>query len=211
LTMASRPLGRHFQVVADALLQGRRLWLEYHGRAKDVVSRRVVSPQRLVHYRDNWYLDAWCHEREALRVFSVDRVLEARMLEDRAKVFDTGWLQEQTASTYGIFSGPVRDIAVLRFSAERARWVAEERWHSEQQGRFLDDGRYELRLPFGDCRELILDVLRYGPDVEVVSPPSLRRAVAERLRAAAAVYGGDAEFEPPVVVKREGDYREDFK
>lgn len=78
--------------------------------------------------------------------------------------------------------------AVLRFIAERARWVASEEWHPEQQGRFLPDGRYELSLPYGDPRELIMDILKYGPDVEVMAPDDLRAAVAECLRVACERY-----------------------
>jgi len=74
---------------------------------------------------------------------------------------------------------------VLVFTAERARWAAEERWHPAQRGRFLGDGRFELRIPYGDPRELVMDILKYGPDVEVVAPEELRQLVAERLRAAA--------------------------
>jgi len=82
---------------------------------------------------------------------------------------------------------------VLRFSAERARWVADERWHPEQAGQFLTDGRFELRIPYRDARELIMDILRHGPEVEVVEPEVLRSAVAECLKAALAQYGGKSD------------------
>ena len=59
---------------------------------------------------------------------------------------------------------------MLRFTPKRARWVADEHWHPQQQGRFLEDGRYELRIPYADPRELVMDILRHGADVEVVSP-----------------------------------------
>ena len=71
--------------------------------------------------------------------------------------------------------------------------VADERWHAEQVGRFLTDGRYELRIPYRDDRELVMDVLKYGPDVEVVLPESFREEVVERPRTALAQYNG-----PPV-------------
>jgi predicted DNA-binding transcriptional regulator YafY len=66
--------------------------------------------------------------------------------------------------------------------------VAQERWHSAQQGRFLEDGRYELRVPYRDPRELIMDILKYGADVEVVAPEGLRQAVTAELREALARY-----------------------
>lgn len=68
LGMASRPAGEWFHVLADATLQRRKLQLTYHGRSRDQVTERLVSPQRLVHYRDNWLLDGWCHTRRVCAV-----------------------------------------------------------------------------------------------------------------------------------------------
>jgi predicted DNA-binding transcriptional regulator YafY len=69
-----------------------------------------------------------------------------------------------------------------------ARWIADERWHPDQQAEALSDGRYRLTIPYADPSELILDILRYGPDVEVLAPAELRLAVTERLSAALAQY-----------------------
>lgn len=181
LGMAARPAGEWFEVVASALLQRRELRLRYRSRSKDQVSERVVSPQRLVHYRDNWYLDAWCHARKGLRTFAIDRIKEAKEREEPARDIPDEALDEHLASSYGIFSGKANKTAVLRFSAERARWIADERWHPQQAGQFLTDSRYELRIPYRDPRELVMDILRHGPDVEVVAPVGLRESVATRL------------------------------
>ena len=188
LGMASRPAGEWFQVLAGATLQRKKVRLAYHGRGRDQVTERDVSPQRLVHYRDNWYLDGWCHSRKGLRSFAVDRVKSAAELEEAADARPEEELNEHYASSYGIFSGKANKTAVLRFSAGRARWVADERWHPQQVGQFLTDGRYELRIPYRDDRELVMDVLKHGPDVEVISPDSLRDAVAKRLQTALHFY-----------------------
>ncbi len=188
LRMAARPAGEHYRTVAGALMRRRRLRMTYHGRGRNRVSERVVSPQRLVHYRDNWYLDAWCHERKALRSFAVDRIQSCGMLEEACKELPVERLDRHFSDAYGIFSGRAKGRAVLRFSPERARWVADEQWHPQQQAQFLDDGSYQLTVPFSDSRELVMDILRYGPDVEVMSPRSLREQVRERLRAALEVY-----------------------
>jgi proteasome accessory factor C len=192
LGMASRPAGEWFPILASGTLQREQLRLTYHGRGRDRVTERVVSPQRLVHYRDGWFLDAWCHERRALRSFSVDRVRRAEATSAVARDVPDGDLDAHFATSYGIFAGPARHTALLRFTAERARWVADERWHPEQAGQFLADGRYEMSLPYGDPRELVMDILRHGPSVEVVSPAALRREVAQRLREALAQYSGGA-------------------
>lgn len=177
-----------FRTVAEAVLERRRLTFRYEARSRENAGPRRVSPQRLTRYRDNWYLDAWDHGRRALRTFSLDRIDAPHLLAEAAKGVPDASLDRALGASYGIFAGPAKDIAVLRFTAQRARWVADEHWHPRQQGKFLSDGAYELRIPYGDPRELVMDLLRYGPDVEVLGPPGLRREVAARLRAAADLY-----------------------
>lgn len=170
-----------FRAVADAVLARRRLRLTYHGRARDERTEREVSPQRLTHYRDNWYLDVWDHGRKALRSFSVDRIRKVNPLAAAAKDIPDARLDEHFASAYGIFAGRPKHTAVLRFTAEGARWVADEVWHPEQKGRF-EDGDYLLEIPYGDSRELIRDILKHGPDVTVVAPAALRDEVTKQLK-----------------------------
>ncbi len=189
VTAARRmPPAEVFSPLASALLERRRLRFRYHSRSTDEESRRTVSPQRLVHYRDNWYLDAWDHDRDALRIFSVDRIHAPERLDEHAMDIDENELDELLSSGYGIFAGRPRASAVLRFSARAARWVADEKWHSKQRGTWLPDGRFQLEIPYSDGRELMMDILRYGGDVEVVGPPDLRRDVHARLAAAARQY-----------------------
>jgi predicted DNA-binding transcriptional regulator YafY len=180
----------NFGVVARALLDRRRLQITYYNRERDELSERAVSPQRLVHYRDNWYLDAWCHLRDDLRSFALDAVREAAVLEQKAKEVPEKELSEVLGGAYGIFSGRPKARAKLRFSPLRARWVSQEAWHPDQKGAFDAEGRYVLEVPYADDRELIMDIRKYGPDVEVLGPAELRRKVAARLAQAAAVYAG---------------------
>jgi len=191
LGIAMRAAGEHFNTCADAVLRRRGLNLHYHSRSKDELTERSVSPQRLVHYRDNWYLDVWCHRDQALRSFSVDRIRAAQILEEPARETPDAELDRHFATAYGIFAGEPTNTAVLRFTPGAARWVAEEIWHPEQQGKFLDDGSYELRIPYGNPTELVMEILKYGPDVEVTAPGKLRREVADRLKAACERYQAD--------------------
>jgi predicted DNA-binding transcriptional regulator YafY len=196
LQMASRHNveqgGHAFQTVAGALAQRKRLRMRYYSRWRQSRDWRDVSPQRLVHYRDNWYLDGWCHLREGLRTFAIDAIEAADALDEPALEVDAAALDSHFASSYGIFAGTPQHEAVLRFSPTRARYVANERWHRDQQGGMLADGRYELRVPYSNPAELIMDILKFGPEVEVVAPADLRDAVAERLRAALRQYEGQS-------------------
>jgi predicted DNA-binding transcriptional regulator YafY len=188
LQMGSRRVGPQFLTVAGALAQRQRLRIRYFNRGADTHSDRTLSPQRLTYYRDNWYLDAWCHLREGLRTFALDAIESAAVLDQPAAEVSGAELEGHHASSYGIFAGVPDQVAVLRFSPERARWVAKEQWHRDQRGRFLDDGTYELAIPYSNQLELVMDVLKYGPDVEVIEPEGLRTEVLRRLREAVAHY-----------------------
>jgi predicted DNA-binding transcriptional regulator YafY len=188
LQAAGRQGAEYFPTVAGALAQRRQLRLRYFNRGDDSRSERAVSPQRLTYYRDNWYLDAWCHLRQGLRTFALDAIEEARALDDRALDVPETELEAHYANSYGIFAGVPSRVAVLRFSARRARWVAKERWHRDQEGRALPDGRYELRVPYSNTPELLMDILKYGPDLEVIAPEELRAEVIARLTSALASY-----------------------
>jgi predicted DNA-binding transcriptional regulator YafY len=188
LRMAGRGPGTCFASVAQALVARRQLVFDYRARATGEASHRRVSPQRLTHYRDNWYLDAWCHQRKALRSFALERIENAKMPETKSREVAESTLHAHFATAYGIFAGTPKAIARLVFSAFRARWVAEENWHPAQRGEFLPDGRYQLDIPYGDPRELLMDTLKHGNDVEVVAPLSLRTLVAETLKASLLHY-----------------------
>jgi len=180
--LAARPVPKnHFPVIMTALLDRRRLQIHHYNRGTDEKLARVISPQRLVYYRDNWYLDAWCHLRDDLRCFAVDAISDIKPLPLEAVDIPEERLNREFTTTYGIFAGCRTTDAVLRFSPECARWVSREEWHPDQQGSVDGEGRYLLCLPYSHDTELLMDIMRYGPEVEVLKPESLRQKVKELL------------------------------
>lgn len=177
-----------FNVLLNALLTRRQLSFDYHSRNDDRSGRRLCSPQRLTFYRNNWYLSAWCHERQALRLFSVDRISEPRISLEDALQIEERTLAQQLDASYGIYPGASSATAVLKFTAKSARWVAEETWHPDARCESLADGGVTLHVPYHHDTELIMEILRHGDQCEVLAPPGLRTAVAEALGKAAARY-----------------------
>jgi predicted DNA-binding transcriptional regulator YafY len=176
----------HFERVGTALLQRKRLHIRYAGRGRGETTQREISPQRLVYYRDNWHLEAWCHLRQELRNFSVDAIQSAEILTLPAEEVALSAVHDALGQGYGIFGGTALHWARLRFSPERARWVASEHWHPQQRGSFDAGGCYTLEVPYADDRELIMDILKHGGEVEALAPPGLvQRVKAEVARMAA--------------------------
>ena len=178
----------HFEVIATAVLKRKRLRIRHYNRQRDEETERTISPQHLVHYRGNWYVDAWCHKAEGVRSFSLDVIRAAVLLDEKAKEVPKADLDEHFQSGYGIFAGKNVQWAKLRFTPERARWVSSEDWHPKQKAAFEPDGSYVLEVPYADDRELMMDILKFGADVEVLAPAALRTKVRDALRAAAKRY-----------------------
>ncbi|MGY4831608.1 helix-turn-helix transcriptional regulator [Sphaerotilaceae bacterium SBD11-9] len=189
-TARRRAPSRHFELLGSALVQRKRVWLRYFKRSDRSTSEREVSPQRLVNYRNTWYLDAWCHASDGLRRFALDAIQEAQAQDSKARNVAVKDLEAELDAGYGIYSGAGAQVkwATLVFQADAAQWVAVEEWHARQQGRWLDDGRYELRVPYTEPTELVMDILRHGDSVEVKGDKALVGLLRERLRKAVAQY-----------------------
>jgi predicted DNA-binding transcriptional regulator YafY len=180
---------KYFEPIASSLVKRRRLFIRHWNRGRNEETEREVSPQRLVFYRDNWYLDAWCHLRDEIRSFAVDAIRHATALERKAREVPAKQLDNVLGAGYGIFSGRNVQWAKLRFSAAAARWVAAEQWHPQQRASTDAEGRYLLEIPYSNPTELIMDILRHGSGVEVLGPAQLRRAVREEIARTLENYG----------------------
>lgn len=187
-----RPMNdKHFASIAEATVRRRQLAASYCNRSDGSTNVRTVSPQRMVFYRNNWYVEAWCHTRNDLRTFALDRFVNVRILEQNANEISAEILDARFEDSYGIFSGEPTAWAVLRFSRWQANWTAAEKWHPDQIARTLEDGRYEISIPYSRERELIIDILGHVPHVEVISPPALRQEVKRRLAQGLSMYRDD--------------------
>jgi len=184
-----RPVkSRYFEMIGSALVTRRRIHLHYLGRARNATSERLVSPQRLVHYRNTWYLDAWCHTARELRRFALDAIADAKPVDEPCKELSQKALEAAFDRGYGVISGKDIQWASIVFEAETARWVSHEVWHPRQRGKHLPDGRYRLEVPYADPTELVMDIMRQGARAVVESPDTLRQQVIDTIAAMKKAY-----------------------
>jgi predicted DNA-binding transcriptional regulator YafY len=178
VSIASRQCDKTiFKAIASAVIGQKRLAIGHRTLAKNKSQQRIISPQTLLRYRDNWYVDAFCHLRNALRTFALDRIESAGSAPGKFMKVSREELDAFYKDAYGIFTGPAKMKAVIEFTGIAAREVSRETWHPKQEGRWLNDSTYRLTIPFGHSRELIMDVLRWGEETEVVEPKDLKDAI----------------------------------
>lgn len=172
---------RHFQKVARATLEGLRLSIMHLNRNTSERTKREISPQRLTHYRENWYVEAWCHTREAIRSFALDAIEEVVVTSTQAQMLNLQELDSVLSNGFGVFNGVDVQWAVLQFTPSRAQWVSKQVWHPDQKTRWLENGCYELQVPFTDARELVNEIMWHGDQVVITAPKLLREVLLEQL------------------------------
>lgn len=179
---------KSFQAIAAGTLARKQLSITHQIRQSSSKVFSTVSPQQFVHYRNNWYLDGWCHLRNDLRSFAVDAIERSDIQAEPAHIVEPEHLRRVIQSSYGIFSGAPKAWAELKFTPERALWVSGEQWHPDQRSHETVDGSSVVEVPYSDERELLGDILRFGADVEVLNSPDLRAKVRKALHEAAGRY-----------------------
>lgn len=180
-----------FTQVTQALYESKQLHIQFWNRETDEISERTISPRQLVRYRDRWLVDAWCHLRQDIRSFSLEAIQHIQLLDKQAQLITKQQLEQHFENSYGIFAGDAEHLATLKFTPYLARWIKDETWHPQQIGQWLEDGSYQLQLPYQHDIELLQDILKYGDQVEVIAPPDLRQKMLENLRKTHAMYSSD--------------------
>lgn len=166
-----------------AVHAGRQVRIDYYVPARDESTARVVDPLRVVTAEGNDYLEAWCHLAEDQRLFRLDRISTAAVLD--TPVDDHGDVAPRDLAA-GIFQASPEDAAVTVLLEPHARWVAE--YYPTEGGEEAEGGRLRVRLRAGDPVWLVRLLLRLGDSVTVEEPTEISRAVHQAATAALANY-----------------------
>jgi predicted DNA-binding transcriptional regulator YafY len=163
--------------ISHAVSTSRQIHIQYTSASRDgAVSERVIDPYAIVPYLRSWHMVGYCHLRDDVRVFKLDRIGDVTTLRstfepdadfDLATFLGEGW---------GLMRGldqPVETVE-LCFEQPAARWVAEEHWHASQELDWLPDERLRFVVHIQITPEFRRWVFRYGRQVEILAPAHLR-------------------------------------
>ncbi|WWV72044.1 hypothetical protein SOV_34040 [Sporomusa ovata DSM 2662] len=162
-----------FGCVEKAIERHRRLKIRYYTKQRESESERKIDPYVITFRGSAWYLIAYCHLRQDVLLFRMDRIKQANeTMEsfDLPKDFST---QEYFSGSWLIERGEPVHVK-LRFLPEAARWVRSETFHPSQRITELDDGAIIFEATVNGRREISRWILGYGSEVEVLEPEDLR-------------------------------------
>ncbi len=167
-----------FKKIADAAINKKQVKIHYYTLYRDSSGTRIIDPYQMVNLNGDWYLFAFCHQRNEIRTFLISRIKD---VEETGNIFvkDPAFdLKDQLGFSFGIYTGKEKYTVKLKFDEIAARYIKEKIWHHSQTISEKQDGTVILTLRLNSLVEIKWWILSWGEHVEVVSPAELRRDLA---------------------------------
>jgi len=178
-----------FQKVVDAVFYNKALEISYYSPHKDEATQRVILPLHLLSYMGSWHVISHCSLRNGLRDFALSRIRAIKPIHEKMNPeFSPDSIKEYIRRNFGLLSKDIRIEVCLRFLPDIVPWVSEQIWHSEQRQAIQTDGSLCLMFTVADLREVKREVLKYGSQVEVLSPAALREEVRAEIGKMVKIY-----------------------
>lgn len=164
--------------------------INYFTATRNVTSRRCIDPYHLRYHQGVWYLIAFCHFRNEVRIFALDRIRSYKETGATFEILEGFSLEDFLKYSMGIEIGTVLPVKVaVHFDAYQARFIRDQVWHSSQEIEELSDGSIIMKLTVSGLGELKRWIMSYGHHAEVLYPESLRMEIAQKATALAEIYG----------------------
>lgn len=175
-----------FLEIVEAIASDQGLEIRYAAKTREEPTIRAIEPLILHSFAGNWYVYAHCRERKERRLFALDRIqgiLKRGPAFDYADHIERSDPRAELSGVFGVHKRLEREWASIRFLPRLANWVRDQIWHPSQELAEQPDGGVILRLPFGaDGLDVLREVLKFGPDAEILEPDWLRAEMRRRLQ-----------------------------
>ncbi len=167
-----------FDVIIEAIVKKYQLEIIYQSLQMKKTTR-IIEPFKLINYQGRWYLLAWCMLRQDYRIFHLARIMHSKL--GKKATLEDKTLPETLNHSFGIFKGsPLYDAEIL-FTGYAANLIRNQFWHKDQKIKKTKEGII-LKLPVRDDREIIMKILQYGSQAQVLQPPQLKEKIEEEIQ-----------------------------
>ena len=183
VSIESIPSGQKWLTsIMGAMESGNELEITYKKYTVSESEILHVHPYGIKEHEKRWYLVAWCRERNALRVYGLDRIVSLETMESRFQMprnFDIDML---FAGSFGIYLPGDRKTVriVFRAADTEAKYLRDLPMHSSQKE--TEPGLFEIRVV--PDNNLIIELCHHGDRIEVLEPQDIRQQVADAHRRA---------------------------
>lgn len=180
---------KHLTSILEAMTESHEISIAYQKYTSSEPDTYTLRPYAVKEYAKRWYLVGYCLEREAMRVYGLDRIKHLEIAEtafEMPKGFDVDSL---FATSFGIYMTEGKGQSItFRTSRTEAKYFRDLPVHRSQTEISADEDSVTFSIFVCPDKNLIMEFCKYGSRVEVLSPEHVREAVAGELRSAASIY-----------------------
>jgi predicted DNA-binding transcriptional regulator YafY len=178
-----------FHKAINALFRNLPLKILYYSPHKNEATERIIQPLHLLCYMGSWHLISFCTMRNALRDFALSRIHYIEPVSEKISLPNSiPSVKEYLRKNFGLISGNSSIEISLKFTPGVSKWISEQIWHSGQVVTINNDGSLFLKFPVSNFMEVKREILKYGSNVEVISPPELREDIRQEIKKMARIY-----------------------
>ena len=180
---------KHLTSIMEAMTEGYEVRIAYQKYTSSQADTYTLRPYAVKEFAKRWYIVAYCREREALRVYGLDRIHSLEITDCRFEMEHGFDVDELFATSFGIYlpEGPGQTIT-FRTSATEAKYLRDLPIHGSQEEISSDSDSVTFSIFVCPNQNLIMEFCKYGSRIEVLSPASVRSEVASELKKAADIY-----------------------
>lgn len=178
-------LNEHFSAISECIKEKRRIEVRYNALHSGEITERRIDPYGLIFYEGTWLLIGYCHLRECVRHFALDKIAELKKT-NLSFVPEEGFdLKGHLAHSWGIYDGKDVDVTV-RFSAKVADYInRKDKWHPSEKRTVLPNGDIEMSFTVAGVNEIRRWIYAWIPNVEVIEPVWFRERMSREFEEAA--------------------------
>ncbi len=166
-----------FQSLLQAIRNKESVIIKYFSGQKAVVVEKPCDPYHLLNFKDNWYLVAFCHEKQDFRDFLCSRILD---VENTNVTFipDPDFSLEQHKRESQLFASEAPPIEIVaEFDKYAAHWIRLKQVHPSQEIKERADGSLEVKFQVSSMENIMRWILSFGEHARILSPTDLQERV----------------------------------
>ncbi len=177
----SEAFDNNYEAIVNSIRERQSVDIVYHALHSNQITERRIDPYGLIFYEGAWLLNAYCHRRQEIRNFAIDRIHKLENTHLRFEKKQGYDFEEECRHSWGIYKDDDVEIT-LRFSKDVAVYITRrEKWHPTEQRTVLPSGEVELKLTVAGVDEIKRWIYSWLPHVEVVEPAWFRKQVHDQM------------------------------
>lgn len=169
-----------FSGIFKALHTKQKIIFCYRSLNNTAYSERSADPYHIICQKGNWYMLAFCHKHNEVRMFSLARMKDITVTKEKFTVQKGFNPKQYFDPSFGVWSNKEAPVKIeLEFSHNVNTLITERTWHDDQIVKQNKDGTVYLSFMSNQIQETLHWVLGFGSDVKVINPPDLVKKVKE--------------------------------